>query len=145
MVLGVARRRRPGSPAGCSAVTLLLDTHFLIWLVLGSKRLAAFPWVERYRPWGVSPVSLLEIQFLSEIGRLTVRNPAFADAVMEDPRFTVDDVPLVSLVRQALGLQWTRDPFDRLLVAHSVARRVPLCTTDRHIRANHALLPAEFR
>ena len=56
------------SPACDSAVTLLLDTHFLIWIVLGSKRLAAFPWIERYRPWGVSPISLLEIQFLAESG-----------------------------------------------------------------------------
>lgn len=126
-------------------MTLLLDTHFLIWLVLGSKRLTAFPWLERHRPWGVSPVSFLEIQFLSEIGRLTVRNPEFADAVMQDPRFTVDDIPLVSLVRHALRLEWTRDPFDRLLVAHSAARRVALCTTDRQIRANYALLPGELR
>ncbi len=48
-------------------MTLLLDTHFLIWLVLGSDRLAEFPWLDRYRPWGVSPVSFLEIQCLAEI------------------------------------------------------------------------------
>lgn len=41
-------------------MTLLLDTHFVIWLVLGSSRLSAFPWLGRYRPWGVSPISLLE-------------------------------------------------------------------------------------
>ena len=125
-------------------MSLLLDTHFLIWLVLGSRRLAEFPWIERHRPWGVSPVSFLEIQFLAEVGRLSVRNPEFVDTVMADPRFTVDDVPLVRLVRHALGLGWTRDPFDRLLVAHSAARRTPLCTTDRVIRANHALVPPEL-
>ena len=124
-------------------MTLLLDTHFLIWLVLGSQRLAEFPWVERHRPWGVSPVSFLEIQFLAEIGRLSVRNPEFTRAVMEDPRFTVDDVPLVTVIRHALGLEWTRDPFDRLLVAHSLARRVPLCTVDRGIRAHHRLVATE--
>src|SRR3970040_527250 len=95
-----------------SAVTLLLDTHFLIWLVLGSKRLAEFPWLDRYRPWGVSPVSFLEIQFLAEIGRLSVHNPEFTNTVMDDTRFTVDDIPLATIVRQALRLDWTRDPFD---------------------------------
>ena len=91
-------------------MTLLLDTHFLIWLALGSKRLAEFPWLDRHRPWGVSPVSFLEIQSLAEIGRISVRNPEFTRAVMEDPRFSVDDIPLVTLIRHALGLEWTRDP-----------------------------------
>ena len=145
MVLGVARRRaRPRVTTGSSAVTLLLDTHFLIWLVLRSKRLAEFPWIDRYRPWGVSPVSFLEIQFLAEIGRLSVHNPEFMTAVMEDARFTVDDIPLVTVVRHALRLDWTRDPFDRLLVAHSSARRVALCTLDRRIRTRHPILPAEL-
>jgi PIN domain nuclease of toxin-antitoxin system len=124
-------------------VTLLLDTHFLIWLVLGSKRLAEFPWVERHRPWGVSPVSFLEIQLLAEVGRLSVRNPEFTNAVMEDPRFTVDDIPLVTVIRRGLRLDWTRDPFDRMLVAHSLARRTPLCTVDRRIRTHHPLIAAE--
>jgi len=125
-------------------VTLLLDTHFLIWLVLGSKRLTAFPWLDRYGPWGVSPVSFLEIQFLAEVGRLSVRNPEFTDKVMNDPRFAVDDIPLETIVRHALRLDWTRDPFDRLLVAHSIARRIAFCTTDRSIRSHHRFIPAEF-
>jgi len=139
---------RPGArarfAAAICAVTLLLDTHFLIWLVLCSKRLAAFPWLDRYRPWGVSPISFLEIQFLAEVGRLSARNPEFTNTVANDTRFMVDDIPLASIVRHALRLDWTRDPFDRLLVAHSSARRVPFCTTDRGIRSNHGLLPAEL-
>ena len=63
---------------------------------------------------------------------------------MDDTRFTVDDIPLATLVRHALRFAWTRDPFDRLLVAHSSARRVAFCTTDRGIRSHHRLLPAEF-
>jgi PIN domain nuclease of toxin-antitoxin system len=126
-------------------VKALLDTHFLIWLVLGSRRLSEFRWLERYLPWGVSPVSLLEVQYLSEVGRLEVRNPEFTEEVLGDERFIVDEVPLLSLTRHALELSWTRDPFDRLLAAHSSARRVPLCTTDRAIRDHHPLLVAEMR
>ena len=125
-------------------MTLLLDTHFLIWLVLGSQRLAEFPWLDRYRPWGVSPVSFLEIQFLAEIGRLSVRNPEFTSAVVDDPRFSVDDIALVALVRHGLELGWTRDPFDRLLAAHSLARRVPLCSLDRRVRGHHRLVVEEL-
>lgn len=125
-------------------MTLLLDTHFLLWIVRRSRRLAAFPWLERYRPWGVSPLSFLEVQFLGEIGRLPVRGPDFMAAVMNDPRFTVDDVPLVALVRHALAMTWTRDPFDRFLTAHSAVRRVPFCTLDREIRRHHRLMAAEL-
>ncbi len=122
----------------------LLDTHFLLWVVLDVPRLDAYPWLERYRPWGLSPVSLLEIQFLAEVGRLEVRQDRFVAAVSRDPRFILDEVPLVPLVEKALPLSWTRDPFDRLLAAHSEARRVPLCTLDRRLRMNHRLIVGEL-
>lgn len=123
---------------------LLLDTHFLLWVVTGAARLDEFPWLDGYRPWGISPVSFLEVQFLGEAGRLSVEADAFVEAVMADSRFMVDEMPLIALVRQALPLAWTRDPFDRLLAAHSRARRVPLCTVDRVIRRHHPLLPDEL-
>lgn len=122
----------------------LLDTHFLLWIVLRVPRIDAFPWLERYRPWGVSPASFLEIQFLAEVGRLEVRQPGFMEAVSRDPRFVVDEVPLTALIAHALPLSWTRDPFDRLLAAHSTARRVPLCTLDRQVRREHPLLVPEL-
>jgi PIN domain nuclease of toxin-antitoxin system len=128
----------PASPL--RIVKILLDTHFILWIVSGAQRLAEFPWIERYRPWGVSPVSLLEIQYLAEIGRIEVKNPQFFDALAEDPRFIIDEVPLVPLIRRASELTWTRDPFDRLLAAHSSVRRLPLCTTDRVVRLHHTLI-----
>jgi PIN domain nuclease of toxin-antitoxin system len=126
-------------------MSCLIDTHFLIWILTRSKRLKAFPWLDGYRPWGVSPFSLLEIQFLSEVGRLKVQNPVFTSTVMEDPRFRVDDVSLVSVVQKALSFDWTRDPFDRLLAAHSLVRRVPVCTIDRVLAARHGLIVPELR
>jgi len=126
-------------------VNVLLDTHFLLWAVLGSDRLEEFPWLEAYRPWGISPVSFLEIQFLAEVGRLDVSQPGFSRAVAADPRFVIDEVSLVALVEKALPLSWTRDPFDRLLAAHSEARRVPLCSLDRRIRVGHRFEVEELR
>lgn len=125
-------------------MNLLLDTHFLLWVVLQVPRLDEFDWLDRYRPWGVSPVSFLEVAFLSEVGRLEVRHPEFMDAVAQDPRFVVDEPPLTTLIRHAGTLAWTRDPFDRLLAAHSRARRVPLCSLDREILEHHGFLPPEL-
>jgi PIN domain nuclease of toxin-antitoxin system len=126
-------------------VKALLDTHFLIWIALGRPRVAEFPWLIRYLPWGISPVSLLEIQLLSEVGRLEVDAHAFEERLRGDARFLLDEVPLAALIRSALDLTWTRDPFDRLLAAHSTARRIPLCTTDGTIRTHHRHLVPELR
>lgn len=122
----------------------ILDTHFLVWILTRSPRLEAYPWLDGYRPWGLSPISLLELAYLAEIGRIELRNPEFTKTLSADPRFVLDEAPLMALVRHALPLSWTRDPFDRLLAAHSLTRRVPLCTVDRTLLAHHRLLLSEF-
>ncbi|MDP9121497.1 MAG: hypothetical protein M3O15_09045 [Acidobacteriota bacterium] len=123
---------------------LLLDTHFLLWITMGSKRLADFPWIHGRAPWRISPVSLLEIQFLAEAGRIEGSGRAFENAVSQDRRFLIDEVPLAALIRHSFDLSWTRDPFDRLLAAHSTARRLPLCTVDGTLLRHHQLLAPEL-
>lgn len=123
----------------------VIDTHFLLWIAVGDHRLDEFPWIDAYGPWGVSPVSFLEIAFLHEVGKLRVDIDAFRTAVSDDPRFVVDEVPLLNLISRALPLNWTRDPFDRLLCAHSAARRKPFITMDRRVRQNHELIVKELR
>src|SRR5262249_24970115 len=104
-----------------------------------------FPWLQRYAPWGVSPISLLEIKFLAEVGKLEVDIDAFAELVSSDSRFVVDEVSLLSLVQRSLIFDWTRDPFDRMLSAHSSLRRKPFCSVHRSILRNHEYLPTELR
>ena len=101
-------------------------------------------WLDQYRPWGVSPISLLEAQYLAEVGRIEIENPEFTETLLNDPRFLVDEVPLLSLIRQAMQISWTRDPFDRLLSAHSAARRTPLCSVDRAVLENHSPVVREL-
>ncbi len=122
----------------------ILDTHFVIWIVTGSRRLSRFPWLEKYLPWGVSPITLLEMQLLSELGKLDLRQ-GFHDAVRSDPRFELDDPPSASLIERAIPLSWTRDPFDRLLAAHSEVRRSPLVSVDEEILDNHPLIVRELK
>lgn len=47
-----------------------------------------------------------------------------------DPRWQLDDVPTLAWFTAALDISWTRDPFDRLLVAHSRYRGWKLATGD---------------
>ncbi|MBX3167680.1 MAG: PIN domain-containing protein [Candidatus Eremiobacteraeota bacterium] len=121
----------------------ILDTHFLIWILSNSTRLKSYRWLDRYRPWGLSPISLLEMQFLAECGKIQLNTEAFLPLLSQDPRFLLDDIPSHALILSSLELAWTRDPFDRLLAAHSLARRLPLCSVDQHILDNHRLVPKE--
>src|SRR5215831_8989312 len=91
-------------PAKAEAMTCLLDTHFLIWIVSDSRRLSNYPWLQDYQPWVVSPISLLEIQLLAEVGRRRIDNPRFTHQVKSDPRFQFDDVPFATLVQKSLEL-----------------------------------------
>src|SRR5262245_55285857 len=131
------RQTRSESAPDSEAMTCLLDTHFLIWIVSDSKRIRNYPWLAHYEPWGVSPVSFLEIQLLAEGGRRHIDNPRFVRQVMTDRRFEVDGVSIAPVVEKSLELSWTRDPFDRLIAAHSLARRVPLCSVDQTMLKYH--------
>jgi PIN domain nuclease of toxin-antitoxin system len=48
----------------------------------------------------------------------------------------VSDISLAELTKAAVGLPWTRDPFDRLIAAHAIVAGVPLVTADRTILEN---------
>ena len=104
---------------------ILLDTNALVWLLAGHRR--AQPLLRRSQRLYVSPVSMLELRFLDELGKMRFRNEVRFE---DDPRFAVDDPPALALFTAAFHLAWTRDPFDRLLVAHAQLRRWRLATAD---------------
>ena len=106
---------------------ILLDTHAAIWVARGHRRAAM---LRQYPRLYVSPVSVLEIQFLTEIGRVkgTFANPVTVFAA--DPRWLVDEPPATKWFMAACDVGWTRDPFDRLLVAHARGRGWKLATAD---------------
>jgi predicted nucleic acid-binding protein len=107
---------------------ILLDTSAVLFLLAGHRRARPLrPHAGRLR---FTPVALLELQFLKDVGRGIFTTDRPADAVAEDPRWTVDDPPLSSVIRHALELSWTRDPFDRLIAAHAVYRGWRLATSD---------------
>ncbi len=107
---------------------ILLDTNALLYLLGGHPR------AKRLAPHAgklaLSPLSLLELRFLEEAGRGRFVGRAPMAAVRNDSRFRVDDPPLLEVVEHAMALTWTRDPFDRLLVGHALARGWPIATSD---------------
>lgn len=86
----------------------------------------------------ISPMAVVELQYLYEIRRIVVPPPEILMKLSVEIGLTVCDHPFPIIAETALGEGWTRDPFDRIIVAHAKANGVaPLLTTDETIRANY--------
>ena len=117
-------------PDFTQAAVILLDTNAIIWLEQGHSRTRALS--RQRQSLYISPASLLELQFLVEAGRLRLRGGGLS-ALSQDPRWLVDDVPAIDWFEEALDISWTRDPFDRLIVAHARTRGWRLATGDTDV------------
>ncbi len=115
---------------------IYLDTHVLLWLHAGL--------LDRFTARGrrlleqndlmISPCVKLELQYLLEIGRTTVPADLVVGELNGQIGLTVCDLPFDIVVNRALTLDWTRDPFDRLISAQALCRGMPLLTKDKSIR-----------
>ncbi|HQY16333.1 MAG TPA: PIN domain-containing protein, partial [Ilumatobacteraceae bacterium] len=87
----------------------------------------------------VSPIVQLELAYLHEIERLKVGGADIIGDLASRVGLTTSDQSLLSMVQAAAGLTWTRDPFDRLIVADALAANCTLLTKDASIR-KHVLI-----
>ena len=114
---------------------MYLDTHAVVWLYSGDTQ--RFPVAVRGRiereELLISPAVLLELQFLHEINRLLVPGTRIVDTLAADIGLTVCDLPFPRVAAAALSLTWTRDPFDRLIVAQAMLADASLLTKDSTI------------
>ena len=117
-----------------------LDTHVAAWLYAGALDRIPPPVRRRIDQDApiVSPMVELELQYLFEIGRTTAPGrEVVADLAMRIG-LTRANTAFVDVVERAAGLGWTRDPFDRIIVATAMADGCGLITRDEVIRANFA-------
>jgi PIN domain nuclease of toxin-antitoxin system len=110
---------------------ILLDTNAVVWLHHGHRRGRRLE--NHAGQLHVSPASLLELQFLVEAGRIRLRSGATVRDLADDDRWVMDNPSSVDWFERALDLGWTRDPFDRLLVAHAALRGWRVATGDGHL------------
>lgn len=113
---------------------ILLDTNAVIWLLVSHPRAATL--LAGPERLALSPVSLLELQFLAEVGRIQLAPGHVVESIAVDQRWRVDSPSVRALCEAALPIGWTRDPFDRLLAAHALLRHWPLATGDRRLIAH---------
>jgi PIN domain nuclease of toxin-antitoxin system len=120
---------------------ILLDTHAAIWIAQSHPRRRP---LEKLRRLYLSPISVLEVQFLVEAGRLRLSAGRSAAELAEDDRWRLDEPPAAKWFTRACDFGWTRDPFDRLIVAHAAVRGWRLATADERLLehlAPSAVLP----
>ena len=117
-----------------------LDTHVALWLYAGetgriSKRAAAL--INR-ESMLASPVVLLELEYLREVGRLAAAPQAVIAELKRRVGLAIQNRSLEAVAEQAMDLDWTRDVFDRLIVAQAALDGAALVTTDRTIRKHYS-------
>lgn len=114
---------------------LLLDTHALLWWLLGDPRLGQQAQDAIQNPRNrvyASVVSAWEIAIKFGLGRLQVPTPvsSWLPAELVANKFS----PLSIDVRHALGVETLpphhADPFDRLLIAQAVVEGLTIVTRD---------------
>jgi PIN domain nuclease of toxin-antitoxin system len=116
-----------------------VDTHVVVWLFAGDAgRLSklAKQAIEQY-DLRVSPMVKLELGYLYEIGRITVPPESILRDLAVRIGLLVHAESYERIVDHALALRWTRDVFDRLLVAHAEVEGTPLISKDASIRKHY--------
>ena len=118
-----------------------LDTNCVLWLYSGEYRrfsVAARDAIEQFDLL-IAPVIQLELQYLYEAKRIVLTPDTIITYLMRTAGARYCEIPYLAVMEAALGLIWTRDPFDRLIVASAIANQnAPLITADRQIRKHYS-------
>lgn len=116
-----------------------LDTHIIVWLYQKSIELLS-PEARRVineNDLFISPIVILELEYLFEIGRLRVDANTIVQYLQAGIGLRIEEGNFHEIINMALEERWTRDPFDRIIVAHSKYRDAYLVTKDKRISNNY--------
>ncbi len=124
------------------AAVIYLDTHVLVWLYSSGRDgvpTAVANILETSEDTRISPMVRLELQYLFEIGRVTHPPVRVLDTLAPVLGLNICKAPFSAVAHEAERQTWTRDPFDRLIVAQAAIYEASLITKDSIIHANYPL------
>ena len=116
-----------------------LDTHTAMRLAHGRPRIGrdAEKLVQR-ADLLISPMVLLELEYLYEIGRLTLPGKDIVRKLEHELGVRQCDLAFADVARAALDEKWTRDAFDRIIVAQARLNGLaPLISSDEEIAEHY--------
>ncbi len=114
---------------------IYLDTHVVVWLYAGltNKFSETAGALINDHELFISPLVRLELAYLHEIERVTADSDAIIADLSQRIGLQVCDKNFDSVVNLALAMSWTRDPFDRLIVANAAVHDDILLSKDINI------------
>ncbi len=117
---------------------VLIDTHIAVFLHGGHlDKLSASACEQLELNDIVLPeMARLELQYLYEIKRIAYRPEQIVADLYADIGLYCSPSSMAAVVQAAIGIDWTRDAFDRLIAADSLCSNVPLITRDKTIIAH---------
>ena len=114
---------------------ICLDTHVVEWLYAGKiEKLSEKAYnLLNDNPIFISPIVRLELQYLYEIERITEKANMIVADLSDRIDLQVCDKNFINIISSAINYSWTRDPFDRIIVANADINNNILLTKDRNI------------
>jgi PIN domain nuclease of toxin-antitoxin system len=118
---------------------IFLDTHATVWLYAGEVE--RFPRRAQARleteALVISPIVVLELQYLHEVGRVIDGPTLIVKELEKALGLSVKADDFERIILSALAQSWTRDPFDRIIVAQAQLNSAPLLSKDETIRRHY--------
>ena len=119
---------------------IYLDSHVVVWLYAGlvDKFSQSAKNLMNENEVFIAPIVRLELQYLYEIRRITDPANVIVADLANRIYLQVCEKDFDTVVSQAMTLSWTRDPFDRLIVAHAALQDAILISKDQNILNHYA-------
>ena len=117
-----------------------LDTQVAVWLAQVKFQRLSIGAREQMEKTDLllSPMALLELEYLYEIQRINLRAQDVQLKLQSELGVRICTLDFSSVVGVGIHENWTRDPFDRLIVANAKANAFsPLISADAKIRKHY--------
>ena len=110
----------------------ILNTGKPLEIERNGKRLRIIPVINEHELY-ISPMVRLELQYLYEIGRITEKSDDILLDLVNRLDLKICQTDFNLIMNQSVIINWTRDPFDRLIVSNASVDNHILLTKDCHI------------
>jgi len=117
---------------------IFIDTHVSIWLFQKDmKKFSknAIKLIEN-NDIIISAMSILELEFLYEINKINYPQDEIISYLQNTIDLKISKNSLENVTKKAVDIKFTRDPFDRIIIADCLVSNLKLLTRDRNILSN---------
>jgi PIN domain nuclease of toxin-antitoxin system len=120
-------------------MSCFLDTHIAIWLF--EKRLDLLSEkakeIMEENDLFISPIVKMEIEYLLEIEKIKDDADTVIGYLSRSLDLQFEKSDFLEVIEISIHEKWTRDPFDRLIVAHAKFKDYLLISKDKKISKNY--------